>query len=107
MDRGESKLRRFRVVEESMLPSLQPGDLLLARRDPSPQPGSIVVVPHPRIDGMWIVKRLAAVSGGEAWLESDNTAATLADSRTLGWVPTDGLHRAVVRYRRPFSLARL
>lgn len=90
-----------------MLPTLRPGDLLLARPEVSPRPGSIVVLPHPRTDGMWIVKRLAAVSGGEAWLESDNASATLADSRTLGWVPTDGLHRAVVRYRRPFSLTRL
>jgi hypothetical protein len=100
-------MRRFQVVEESMLPTLRPGDVVVARRDTSPGPGSIVVLPHPGIDGMWIVKRLAAVADGEAWVESDNTDSTMADSRTLGWVPTDGIHRAIFRYRRPLSLARL
>ena len=100
-------MRRFQVVEESMLPTLRPGDVVVTRRDLSPAPGSIVVFPHPGVDGMWLVKRLAAYSHGEAWVESDNADATMADSRTLGWVPTEKLYRALFRYRRPFSLSRL
>ena len=100
-------MRRFQVVEESMLPTLRPGDVVVARPDAAPEPGSVVILPHPRIEGMWIVKRLAAVSGGEAWVESDNADSTLADSRTLGWLPTERLHRALFRYRRPLSFTRL
>lgn len=100
-------MRRFEVVEESMRPTLEPGDLLVARRDPAPEAGRIVVLPHPRTDGMWIVKRLVAVAGGEAWIESDNPAVTRADSRTFGWVTADGMYRVLFRYRRPLSFARL
>ena len=100
---GELRIRRFRVVEDSMLPTLRPGDILLARADTAPEPGSIVVVPAPR-DGLWLVKRLAAVAEGEAWVESDNPEATRADSRTLGWVETDQMCRVILRYRSPFGL---
>lgn len=97
-------MRRFEVFEESMLPGLQPGDVLVARRSDHPKPGSIVVFPHPGHDGNWLVKRLVAASGGEAWVESDNHEATMADSRTLGWIPTRSMHRAWLRYRRPASV---
>lgn len=90
-----------------MLPTLRPGDVVVARSDTSPEPGAIVVLPHPGVDGMWLVKRLTAISQGEAWVESDNPDATMADSRTLGWVPTAHLHRALFRYRSPLSLSRL
>lgn len=99
-------MRRFEVVEESMLPTLAPGDTIVARRDAAPPPGSIVVFPHPSRAGMWLVKRATAVSAGEAWVESDNPRATTADSRTLGWVPTSDMHRVVIRYRPPLSLTR-
>lgn len=100
-------MRRFQVVEESMLPTLRPGDVVVTRGDLSPDPGSIVVLPHPGIDGMWLVKRLAAFSQGEAWVESDNPDATMADSRTLGWIPAEHIHRVLFRFRRPFSLSKL
>lgn len=95
-------MRRFEVVEESMLPGLRPGDLLVARRDAHPKPGSIVV--FPRDDGTWLVKRLVAESDGEAWVGSDNEGVTMADSRTLGWIPTRSMYRAWLRFRRPASI---
>lgn len=97
-------MRRFEVVEESMLPGLRPGDVVLARPSDHPKPGSIVVFPHPDDNGMWLVKRLVAASAGEAWVESDNEEATMADSRTLGWIPTRSMHRAWLGYRRPASV---
>lgn len=100
---GEPNIRRFRVVEDSMLPTLRPGDMLLTRVDTAPQPGSIVVFPDPRAE-RWLVKRVAAVSEGEAWVESDNADATLADSRTLGWVTTDQMCRVILRYRFPVGI---
>jgi signal peptidase I len=100
---GVLNLMRFRVVEDSMLPTLRPGDMLLARADRAPAPGSVVVFPDPR-SSRWLVKRIAAVSNGEAWVESDNADATRADSRTLGWVKTDQMCRAFLRYRFPVGL---
>lgn len=99
--------RRFVVVEESMQPTLRPGDRLLAVRDPDPPAGSVVTVPHPGREGMWLVKRAAAVSTGDAWLSSDAPEATLADSRTLGWVSTESMYRVVLRLRPPLSIRRL
>lgn len=87
-----------------MLPSLRPGDVVLATRDPSPPAGSIVVFVHPDSDGMWLIKRATAVSDGEAWVESDNADATVADSRTFGWVSTSNMHRVVAQYRKPLWL---
>jgi hypothetical protein len=89
-----------------MLPTLRPGDVVLATRDASPAQGSIVVFVHPDREGMWLVKRATAVADGEAWVESDNADATLADSRTLGWVPTAGMYRVIAQYRKPLRLTR-
>ncbi len=89
-----------------MLPSLRPGDVVLARDDPSPPAGSIVVFLHPDREGMWLIKRAKAVSDGEAWVESDNAVATMADSRTFGWVSTSNMLRVVVQYRKPLWLTR-
>jgi hypothetical protein len=100
-------MRRFKVVEESMLPVLRPGDLLVAWPDADPAAGSIVVFPHPGQSGMWLVKRVAAAEAGEAWVLSDNAGATRADSRTFGWVSTELMHRARWRFRRPLSITRL
>lgn len=100
-------MRRFRVAEESMSPVLVAGDIVLAARDRQPPAGAIVVFPHPKHPGSWLVKRVTASDGTDAWVESDNPAATMADSRTLGWIPTAEMHRAILRYRRPFSWARL
>lgn len=89
-----------------MLPGLRPGDVVLATRDPSPKPDSIVVFVHPDREGMWLIKRATAVSDGEAWVESDNADATLADSRTFGWVTTSNMYRVVTQYRKPLWLTR-
>lgn len=90
-----------------MRPTLEPGDVVIASPTSRPRAGAIVVFPHPKHPGSWLVKRVAAISDGETWLESDNPTATMADSRTLGWIPTTDMYRAVWRFRRPFSWTRL
>lgn len=89
-----------------MRPALVPGDTLLTVSDTDPPVGSIVVFRHPTEPDRWLVKRVSAVSGGEAWVESDDPRVTMADSRTHGWIPTGEMYRVVLRFRRPFSWAR-
>jgi hypothetical protein len=89
-----------------MLPDLCPGDVVLAKPDSSPHAGSIVVFVHPDKEGMWLIKRATAVADGEAWVESDNAEATMADSRTFGWVSTANMYRVVAQYRKPLWLTR-
>lgn len=99
-------MRRFQVVEESMLPALRPGDLVLAVSDPEPPFGSIVVLAHPEKPDMWLVKRLVAQSDGEAWVESDNPDVG-TDSRSFGWTPAQSLYRVTWRVRHGLFARRI
>src|SRR5947207_431123 len=77
-----------RVEGPSMLPTLQPGDLLAVRplRSGEPRTGQLVVVRHGDAE---IVKRVSATIDGyavgadEIWLTGDNPDAS-TDSRTTG-----------------------
>jgi hypothetical protein len=100
-------LRRFAVVEDSMRPSLRPGDGLLALRGGDPQPGQLRVFPDPTLPSRWLVKRVGDVRGAgrSATFEacSDNPSAPrVVDSRQFGWVPVTGSYRVLwtVRARR-------
>lgn len=100
-------MRRFQVVEESMLPALRPGDVVLGVRDPEPHFGSLVVLPHPGKPDMWLIKRLVAHSDGEAWVESDNPDVGATDSRTFGWAPASSMYRVTWRVRRGLFVRRI
>jgi nickel-type superoxide dismutase maturation protease len=102
-------VRPFRVVVQggSMLPTLQPGDFLLATRRGPFRNGSLVVAEHPGRPGYEMVKRIAAVPGegvgdrtrarAKYRLLGDNPAGS-TDSRTLGPMPRGSI-RGVVRLR--------
>ncbi len=66
--------RRVEVQDESMHPTLHPGDRLLvdrhAFRDRSPRVGEIVVVVDPEGPSRWLVKRVLAVGPGRFWSTS-------------------------------------
>jgi len=82
-----------------MLPTLVPGEEFVASDSRPPAKGEIVVFRHPGRDDFWLVKRMTAGPGdvvgnrrldhNEAWVTSDNSEATRADSRTLGPIPLD------------------
>jgi nickel-type superoxide dismutase maturation protease len=100
-------LWRVAVTEQSMEPSLRPGDWLLVWRGLRPagplriRPGQIVVVRHPGRADFLLVKRAARRAGSGWWLESDNQAARAVDSRSFGVVPGELIHgRVLLRYRR-------
>ena len=93
-------MRRFVVVEDSMRPTLQPGDGLLALRLGGPREGQLRVFPDPRLSSRYLVKRVGGVrrSSSATMFEalSDNAAAPGAtDSRDFGWVPAAESYRVV------------
>jgi hypothetical protein len=97
-------LRRFAVVEDSMRPSLCPGDGLLALRCGRARRGEVRVFRDPTLPTRWLVKRVGAVrgSGSGATFEarSDNPHAVgVVDSRQFGWVPAAGSYRVLLTVR--------
>jgi hypothetical protein len=97
-------LRRFTVVDDSMRPTLGPGDGLLAMRGGGIRSGQLRVFPDPRRSSRWLVKRVGEVHGvGRTAIfeaRSDNPHATgAADSHEFGPVSAAGSYRVVVRVR--------
>jgi hypothetical protein len=97
-------LRRFTVVDDSMRPTLGPGDGLLAIRCGSIRHGQLRVFPDPRRSSRWLVKRVGDVygAGRTAIFEarSDNPhAAGAADSHEFGPVSAAGSYRVVLTVR--------
>jgi signal peptidase I len=89
-------LRRFAVVEDSMLPTLNPGDGLLAQRFGRPRRGQIRVFPDPTLPSRWLVKRVGEVRGATFEARSDNPHAPgVVDSRQFGFVPAAGSYLVV------------
>lgn len=92
--------RRFRVAGESMLPLLQPGDEVLvnprAYRRLPPQPGDLVVAPHPHRANFWLVKRVVAVKDNQDCILMGDNAKASTDSRTFGAIPAHKLLGKVV-----------
>jgi DNA-3-methyladenine glycosylase II len=74
-------MKRFRVAGHSMIPTLQPGQEVVATDTRSPHPGNVVVFPHPGGDGLWLVKRLADETGR---VVADNPEDSDMDSRSIG-----------------------
>jgi nickel-type superoxide dismutase maturation protease len=94
--RYRSRLTRYEVAGESMLPALQPGDWLIADRKRRPRPGDIVLARDPREPSRTVAKRLLRFEpDGSAWLEGDNAAAS-TDSRHFGPVPVATVEAVVV-----------
>ena len=95
---------RVEVAGSSMLPTLEPGDWLVATRWGRPRRGAIVVVRRDRID---LVKRVAAEPGDEVdghrlatdeYLVLGDNAAASTDGRTFGPVRRSQIE-GVVRFR--------
>lgn len=98
-------MQRFNVREESMIPTLVPGDEFVTTSTRIAERGNIVALPHPRRPDFWLVKRLTAIAGDtivtdiglytlsddEAWVLSDNPAAGAVDSKAFGPVDRNTL----------------
>lgn len=79
-------MKRFKVAEQSMLPTLAPGDEVAATDSRPPRPGELVCFPHPRRSDFWMIKRLDRLEEDGAWVTSDNLDVSAADSDTFGLV---------------------
>jgi signal peptidase I len=90
-------VRRFVVAEDSMLPTLHPGDGLIAVRSARARRGEIRCFEHPERPGFWLVKRVGHVRGDRFEALSENPNAKAVDSRRFGDVPIDGSYRMFVR----------
>lgn len=91
------KIRRFVVAEESMLPTLRPGDALVAMRTMRIRRGEIRVFEHPTRPDFWLVKRVGHVRGERFEALSDHRVAGAVDSRQFGDVPIAGSYRVILR----------
>ena len=85
--------RRFRVEDESMRPTLEPGDYVVvnrwAYRVRRPRQGDLVVVRDPHVADRFLVKRVSdATAATHVQLAGDNVA-TSRDSRVFGAVPVE------------------
>ena len=97
-------IRRFTVVDDSMRPTLGPGDGLLAVRGGGVRRDQLRVFRDPRRSSRWLVKRVGDVhgSGRTAVFDarSDNAGAPgAADSHEFGPVSAAGSFRVVLRVR--------
>jgi len=101
-------MQRFQVSEDSMRPSLVPGDEFVATGSRQAATGDVVALPHPAREDFWLVKRVGAGPGervdgrgplapDEAWVVSDNLGVATSDSRSFGPVPIATLRPMVTR----------
>lgn len=80
--------RRFRVVGESMLPCLAPGQVVFAATDRPASASDVVCARHPYDPSTVVIKRVARIDDdGRLFLQSDNALAEGAtDSSRFGMV---------------------
>ena len=96
-------MKRYRVAGHSMIPTLHPGQEVVAVSTRRAEPGNLVVFEHPDRGDFWLIKRLSREDG---WVVSDNAAAGDSDSRALGPIPVDRLWPVVDRLdEETFALA--
>ncbi|HUF97982.1 MAG TPA: hypothetical protein VMM60_07605 [Ilumatobacter sp.] len=95
---ARSRWKRFVVAEDSMLPTLRPGDGIIGWRSRRVAVGQVRIFEHPQRPGFWLVKRVGRVDGHRFEAVSDNAAAPgVIDSRVLGPIDVVGSYRMVVR----------
>ena len=87
-------MKRFRVAGHSMLPTLQPGQEVVAVNTRTPRPGNLVVFQHPDDASLWLIKRLVDEEGT---VISDNSEDSAHDSHDFGPLPLSRLWSVVER----------
>ncbi len=87
-----NRIRRFEITEDSMAPSLRPGDFVLASRlNSAPLRGDVVVFPHPAKPSFLLIKRVVgvptetvAITGGQVVANAHVVAEPWAEGALAG-----------------------
>ncbi len=85
-----------RIVGDSMLPALQPADIILARRS-AVKAGDIVIA---TVQGREVIKRVTHVNLQGVFLAGDNPTKS-TDSRSYGLVKTNCIKATMILRFRP------
>lgn len=91
----------MRVTGRSMVPLLQPGDLLFVQPlslQVDVQERDIVVAMHPQQSGLKIIKRVTAILMEERYFLLSDNPAEGTDSRSFGALPRSSLVGLVTCY---------
>lgn len=75
-----------------MLPTLNPGQVIVAFKRRQYREGQVVIIRH---DGLEKVKRIHAMQGGSIDVRGDNPSSS-TDSRSFGFVSQDNVLGVVV-----------
>lgn len=95
------RLTRYEVAEDSMLPTLRPGDWVLGVRRPTHLGrGDVVVVDHPQRPGFELVKRVADIGPAGLVLAGDNPDHS-TDSRHFGPVAVGAVRARLLLVYHP------
>jgi nickel-type superoxide dismutase maturation protease len=86
------KLLVRRVSGSSMLPTLKPKKLVVAKRSRKLKPGQLIIIRH---DGLEKVKRIAKLTDDKVFVLGDNPADS-TDSRSFGWLSRDKVAGTVI-----------
>ncbi len=98
------RLTRYEVAEDSMNPTLRPGDWVLGVRRPARLGrGDVVVVDHPHRPGFEVVKRVAEIGPAGLVLAGDNPDHS-TDSRHFGPVAVAAVHARLLMVYHPRPL---
>ena len=65
-------LKILRIKNRSMVPTLNPGDLILVSKFKTPKTGGLVLLKHPDGKGPLLVKRLLGIGGDELSFQNGN-----------------------------------
>ncbi|MBX2862838.1 MAG: S26 family signal peptidase [Leptolyngbyaceae cyanobacterium MAG.088] len=92
--------RRFVVREMSMMPTLLPGDTVLAEMDAAVKVGDVAIASHPTQPDILLIKRIQDIFyDGGVYLISDNTEEISAqDSRHFGVFAANQIHGRVTSH---------
>jgi nickel-type superoxide dismutase maturation protease len=90
------KRRAFRVMGDSMRPTLAENDVVLIKTSAVVRVGDIILARHPYKKSLKILKRVSAIDGnGRCELLGDNPSES-SDSRLFGTVPLKHVEGKVV-----------
>ena len=92
---------RFRVQGQSMLPILEPKDLVLVCYTVQVKVGDIVVLRHPFKTDVTLIKYVASVNEQGAVYVLGTNLKESTDSRTLGWISPKLIYGRVQSRIRP------